>query len=259
MRPTRPQPGFLAGPSRMNSSAATSGVEWLPPMNAGTFRPVRRSTAARKSAAIVSWRSWRMCPTASPIAVGEELLGGQQDTTQQGHKDLAVLERRRATGSSAKTLGDRERHRQHDRRRYPDTSNKSGITLRERAEQEIDYQRHLGRQPGVLLVTAEVPGDRRERYERERDTRHCGLPHSPANPRLSVPRVQNTGPHRSATGCTAANPCSLDRTRRTIDRQTGREASGRTRTPRAQARRKAVSLILCSWERIFMTTFRLHR
>jgi hypothetical protein len=70
---------------------------------------------------------------------------------------------------SARLPGTRNRH---DRGRDPDPRRESGCALRERAEKEINHERHLARQPGVRLVTPSVADDRGESAESERDG--CG-------------------------------------------------------------------------------------
>jgi hypothetical protein len=60
---------------------------------------------------------------------------------------------------------------QNHRSRHAETRGQCDVTLRERAEQEIDHQRDLGREAGVAFLAARVAAERGETDEPERDRR----------------------------------------------------------------------------------------
>jgi hypothetical protein len=93
---------------------------------------------------------------------------------------------------------------------YPDTSSKSGVALRERAEQEVDDQRHLGRQPGVLLAPADVSNNRGKGDESERNSRGCSPAHRQLTPTRQPDQRERAYTRFRPVGPPALAPLALD-------------------------------------------------
>ena len=69
-----------------------------------------------------------------------------------------------------------------DRRRNAQPCRETGVALRERAEQEIDHQRNLGRQSGIVLPAVDVAHHGGEPDKSERDRRRGDAAHAPTDP-----------------------------------------------------------------------------